>query len=361
MSDVVFILGAGASRHAKAPLMADFLDKAKELLAYGRTRISEQIDKKEHFERVFKAIGALQQVHSKSQLDINNIESIFSIIEMADMLQKFPGIEKGEIPVILKSLKEVIITTLQMSMKFPVVNGAVHGSNVYKSFTDLIQQIKDKERPRRRVSVITFNYDIGVEMAFYRAGIVPQYCLPNEKTGSPVKLLKLHGSLNWAMDKSQGIIPLNMNDYFQKYGVDWGHNEASLLIGSHLHDYFEKHKKVDVESLPVLVPPTWNKTDYQQSITSVWQQAAKELGEAESIFVIGYSLPETDGFFRHLYALGSVGENPLRQFTVFNPDNTGLVKERFEGLLGTGAKARFEYREETFDEAIRHLETLFKV
>jgi hypothetical protein len=31
------------------------------------------------------------------------------------------------------------------------------------------------------------------------------------------------------------------------------------------------------------------------------------------VFVIGYSLPETDSFFRHLYALGSVGKAPLRK------------------------------------------------
>lgn len=59
MSHVVFILGAGASREGGAPLMGDFLDKARALLASG-----EVGDAKESFEQVFKAIRELRAVHS---------------------------------------------------------------------------------------------------------------------------------------------------------------------------------------------------------------------------------------------------------------------------------------------------------
>jgi hypothetical protein len=38
----------------------------------------------------------------------------------------------------------------------------------------------------------------------------------------------------------------------------------------------------------------------------VWRTAAQHLSEAEHIFIIGYSLPETDQFFRYLYGLGTV-------------------------------------------------------
>jgi hypothetical protein len=36
MSEIVFILGAGASKNAGAPLMANFLDKADELRKEGK-------------------------------------------------------------------------------------------------------------------------------------------------------------------------------------------------------------------------------------------------------------------------------------------------------------------------------------
>lgn len=52
MSDVVFILGAGASKQNGAPLMADFLDVASKIWRMGSVAGSE-----EHFARVFRAIS----------------------------------------------------------------------------------------------------------------------------------------------------------------------------------------------------------------------------------------------------------------------------------------------------------------
>ena len=55
--------------------------------------------------------------------------------------------------------------------------------------------------------------------------------------------------------------------------------------------------------LVVIVPPGLFKNEYQASLGQVWQQATKELEEAEEIVAIGYSLPETDFFFRNLLLL----------------------------------------------------------
>ena len=81
MSDVVFILGAGASKQAGAPLMANFLDVAHNLWKLGKVK-----DAEESFKKVFEARAALQSVHSKSSLDIDNIESVFTAFEMANTL-----------------------------------------------------------------------------------------------------------------------------------------------------------------------------------------------------------------------------------------------------------------------------------
>jgi hypothetical protein len=84
------------------------------------------------------------------------------------------------------------------------------------------------------------------------------------------------------------------------------------------------------------------------------------ISEAENIFVIGYSLPPTDAFFEYLYALGSVGDVTLKKFWVFNPDDTGNVKQRFESLLGPGAHQRFKYFPMTFDKAIDQVRNQFR-
>src|SRR4051812_21529069 len=86
MANVVFILGAGASRDGGAPLMYDFLDVADDLW-----KSNKVTGKAEFFKTVFQAIGRLQSVHSKAQLDLNNIESVFNALVMARILAKFPG------------------------------------------------------------------------------------------------------------------------------------------------------------------------------------------------------------------------------------------------------------------------------
>lgn len=106
MSQAVFILGAGASRDCGAPLMYDFLDTASRLLSIG-----EVSHKKEHFNRVFKAISSLQAVHSKSQLDLNNIESIFTALEIANILGKLPGFQSEEIPDVIASLRFLAVSS----------------------------------------------------------------------------------------------------------------------------------------------------------------------------------------------------------------------------------------------------------
>ena len=60
----------------------------------------------------------------------------------------------------------------------------------------------------------------------------------------------------------------------------------------------------------MIVPPTWNKTEYHSNLSHVWHEAAVELGSARNIYVFGYSLPETDSFFRYLFALGTYWREP---------------------------------------------------
>jgi len=86
MAETVFILGAGASKEAGAPLMREFLDVAEDLLW-----ANEVHPYGEDFERVFNAISDLQRVYSKANLDIINIENVFAAFEMGQLIKKLPG------------------------------------------------------------------------------------------------------------------------------------------------------------------------------------------------------------------------------------------------------------------------------
>lgn len=346
MAKTVFILGAGASAQAGAPMMANFLDKARTLLA------AKKIDgtDKEDFEKVFVGISLLQRVHSKSELDIYNVESVFSAFEMAKTLNAFPDKNPNEIDKLITSLRRVIVRTLELSVKFPVENNSIGIPPPYKEFLDLVRDLKRSIKPTQTVAILTFNYDICIDRAVLCSGFKIDYGLsePKEEYNS-IPILKLHGSLNWSSSRNDNeIIPWYLEDYHNS------HQSISLLstefcalpIGSQLTEMNNNTTYKTVTGEPFIVPPTWNKQESHRNISKVWSRAASELSDAENIMVIGYSMPPTDSFFKYLYALGTVGNSLLRRFWVFNPDES--VRNRFLELLGPGAEARFFFKPVTF-------------
>jgi len=199
-------------------------------------------------------------------------------------------------------------------------------------------------------SIITFNYDLGLDYSLQYNNISSEYGL-NDITlanGRFITYLKLHGSLNWGRCTGSGckkIIPHRelRRKVYEGY--------STIPIISKL-----KTLKCEcgepLEEDPFIVPPTWNKTAFHEQIEPVWKRAALELKDAENIFVLGYSFPETDMFFRYLFALGVDMKTILRGFYVYNPDPE--VKGRFENLLGSGIEQRFHPGHVTFEEFVEN-------
>jgi len=116
MSKVVFILGAGASQEAGAPLMADFLDVADEIQEKAKAEIDA-----DSFALVAKARSALQSVHSKAFIDLDNIESLFAAFEMAQLFgRKFGSLTEAEIENLGRAIRRLIVQTLERQIQFPV-------------------------------------------------------------------------------------------------------------------------------------------------------------------------------------------------------------------------------------------------
>jgi hypothetical protein len=159
--------------------------------------------------------------------------------------------------------------------------------------------------------------------------------------------LKLHGSLNWGVEyESREIVPWYLQRFLSqsKRAVTFDKDSSQVRInaGQNINELINHTGKLrQIDRLPFIVPPSWNKADSHNRISRVWARAAQELSEAESIYVIGYSLPETDSFFRQLYALGTVGDTLLKRFWVYNPDDSR--EKIFSNMLGPGARERFRF------------------
>jgi hypothetical protein len=342
MSKIVFILGAGASAGAGVPVMKNFIEVATNLFQSGK------VDRREkEFTSVLSAIGVLQGFHSKAQFDNNNIESIFNAFEMGRMLGTFYDFSKPGIERIINSLKWLIVATIEESMQFKAIDKSIFPVNGYENFSRQLSSIRLKYGKKADFSLITFNYDIGLDVALANVDLVPNYYLSDNENGN-CTLLKLHGSLNWATNKNH-IVPLHMRDYLadKVHKMKFVGDPIKLKVASELKNIMRDNDEENVKELPVIIPPSWNKTDYHGSIQRVWGRAGKELSNAEYIVIIGYSMPETDLYFKLLYTLGTFGSKKIRRFDVINPD--GSIEEKFQDLIGPGVKDGFRFIKSNFD------------
>jgi hypothetical protein len=355
MARTVFILGAGASKKAGAPLMGDFLDIARDLWR-GRHATNEA------FGKVFRGISRLQQVHSKASLDIHNVESVFAAFEMSKTLGRFGEYDLAQIDELVASMREVIVQTLDETIRIPWSGNQPRAPEPYPEFVRLVSDLNRASRPERTVAIITFNYDVALDFACFQNGTHVDYALDSRKQSGNLPLLKLHGSLNWATcDKCNSLVAWDLSKYlgrFQWLHVDSETRFVSMPIGAQIKEFTHCDEKVS--EAPVIVPPTWNKTEFHRALSSVWGAAARELSDAEDLFIIGYSLPESDAFFRYLFALGTIGDTLLRRVWVFNPDNSPELQGRFRILFGPGAEQRFRFFPINFDGAIGHLREEFQ-
>jgi hypothetical protein len=134
--------------------------------------------------------------------------------------------------------------------------------------------------------VLTFNYDLLLETSLARLGIPFSYglgnegveyhesanCAPGDQPGT-LKILKLHGSLNWSAA-----------------------NERLRVLGS-----FDD--VVALRETAQVVPPTWDKS-VSTSMRHVWGQAVEALRQATRVIVIGFSFRAVDAHFKYLLAAG---------------------------------------------------------
>lgn len=349
MAEVVFVLGAGASAGSGAPLMANFLDVAEDLWLGEKTGNAAP-----HFERVFRSIAALKSVHAQVSLDTYNLESVFSTFEMGAMIGRLGSIDQADdIEATRKAMVWVIARTLQEKVRLPVSDRRVRPPVDYEAFAALLKRVRGSRSSRgsaiRPAAVVTLNYDLGLDYALHWHSVPATYCLDESIPGPPVvPVLKLHGSLNWGTCIACGqLVPWDMLSFTSKYS--WNlmpGQEGSVTLN--VADFLPSvpHCTSNLRPEPVVVPPTWNKSE-NQLLRHVWRQAARELSEARYIVFAGYSFPDTDLYFRYLLSLGLAGDTRIRRIAVLNPDRSAL--DKLNGILTPTLQKRVTFLESNFD------------
>jgi len=375
MSEVVFILGAGASAHTGAPVMKDFFSTVCDLYEDGL--ISDEDQKA--FKLIREAKRDLERILVKVDLDLNNLETIFSLIEMGRLIGVFPG--NTPIDKLHKAIQRVIVRTIELKTI------CQHKPDNGDAYDLLTREIKLLGSPRGclRSSILTFNYDVAIDLALERQVGAIDYCLQEKRGVSPggYKLLKLHGSFNWAKYKKNdesGVIPISTKRFVSEYCPQREEpiiftanspvseriryiNTFQIDVGSKINglkaNFYPGIEANLIDDSPLIVPPTWSKTEYHTILRNVWSQAAKEISGAKHIIIIGYSLPPSDLFFQYLLALGMLDIHRIKSFWVI--DRASETIQRYKDFIGEPIKAAFQESSQAFDHfVVEHIHQFLK-
>jgi hypothetical protein len=357
----LFILGAGASRAANAPLMFDFMDRAHRLHLKKESNWAH-----DHFARVIDARKKLQVAYAKSNVDLDNIENLFSTFEMATLVGRLGDLPQESVNSLPTDLRFLIMRTIEASIQFEVngLEGEISAPYPYDHFAELLVTLESLPEAGP-VGVISFNYDLCLEYALLRQMRQPHYGVTVKGPAkSDIPLYKVHGSLNWFSNEQTGLIETvalrrpDVKIYFDRIGLKdkglWPIDTMELLYGS------EKWG-ASLHPKPIIVPPTWNKGVYQQMLQSVWRHAAHALATAENIFVIGYSLPPSDQFFKAFYSLSTISDSMIDRFWVYDPGAADVVSSRFRALLGPAIRDRdkFQHKPLKFSKSLEDIAATF--
>ena len=135
--------------------------------------------------------------------------------------------------------------------------------------------------------------------------------------GTSIRLLKMHGSMNWAKTTT-GTIRLVS-----------GLNSVTSLSDS-------------------IIPPTWFKNLATFPYADVWKAARREVRSSRILVVVGYSVPQTDLFSKSLFKV-EAGSKEKREkldlLVLVNPDSD--ARHRFLSIIREGLETHtriLEYR-----------------
>ena len=210
-------------------------------------------------------------------------------------------------------------------------------------YTELVNRFFNRRSKNR---IISFNYDIMLDEALKTKrggwqGIYPKKILENSCNTTRIEyplLLKLHGSINWRIDKVDFGKLINGNiseDDYEKLKQVIGYKNENLtnFAAEKNRIRLDKIERKDGRirdprknnSLPCIIPPIQSKPIVHiEQFRMMWDLASEYLSMCKELYIIGYSLPETDALAGALFR--SIQNNNLKKITIIDPDVETLGK-----------------------------------
>lgn len=347
--DVLFVFGAGASQPDGVPLQKEMLP----MILDGRF---PEIENSEIGKQVIKFIRE-NFIYKEKSHRYPELEAVFGFLDYFIQYSESINLEYHHSKI--ESLKEFLIHLLHYIVDYQTDKT----SNVYTKFWDWIQKYNSN------ISIITLNYDTLIEQAFdklfstfgyidycmylmnykkcekleqYGFWINPREPVPvsNNFIPVPIKLLKVHGSLNWKYCNCCNQVLLTPWD--RKIDL----NKGTLL--GYTYPEMEEYEYVcpldGTNFQTLIVPPSYIKPLTHPIITNQLSEASREIRETKKIVFIGYSLSNADVHIKALFKKhlkettdvivvnNKISKNLKLRYQALNK-NAKFIKSSFEELV----------------------------
>lgn len=132
-----------------------------------------------------------------------------------------------------------------------------------------------------------------------------------EKETTLPKILKLHGSVNWFW---AGTGPSDI-----LYYRNWTRNEKD---------------NITMGLKPYIIPPVLDKSSFYNHIAihEIWRQAEELLSNADEIYIVGFSFPQTDSSVKYLFQSALRKHQP--KIYVVNADTKKHLQINYKPVFG---------------------------
>ncbi len=362
----VYILGAGFSVDAGAPTQAAIIREAFRLRGLQPGSYDDQ-----KFEEFTKFIR-VQLSAPEDEFFKVDLEDIFTPLDRClSESSQFRGIGLDKIMKVRESVFYVVGKTIQLLLK-----ETEKSKGYIDRFANYLadqSSVRAGENYRREdpVSVISTNWDILLDNSIYQSlqrnqnydGVVDYCCYISSKDesdstikpgleklgqgGFNVKLLKLHGSLNWLQCPrcSRLYARFSKKETMQYYEAPSScrHCDRNFPEESGNHTL-----------VPNLIMPTYLKDLSNPQYRIIWQNAGIEISEADEIVFIGYSLPYADFEMRQLLSRMTRKNAKVHVVDYREPSDRNEVETHWKKFFGD-REISF-----SFDGAARYIDRIVK-
>lgn len=331
--DVLYVFGAGASVADGSPLQTEILQLIYNE-DFGSSGLSALV--KDFITENFDLTGD----------DYPSLEAVFGYLDYFICKKESLGGNYTTKNLIL--LKEALIRLIHYC-----ISKSNNTRGTYQQFWETVN------KTNKNISIITLNYDTLLEDAFsflYPYDALIDYCINfmnydnanhisafdwwvdprkpvtiwNGKTPTPIKIIKIHGSLNWKYCNCCNqvlLTPFETSLDVDSQCFKGRTGESCDNLNEIVFDLKCPNDNTLFDTF--IVPPSHIKELNHPAISKLFDEAAIEIRKAKKIVFIGYSFPEADV---HIKALFRKNLTASTDIVVVDPNVNNRIKSNFRSI-----------------------------